>query len=291
MADPSLELSASAKEQPNPDKAAVSYEAHPLRNIVLQEIHSRPFHPLATPARLLHFAFTTDLAQSSADRRAISEFCASRSAPQPDEGAKHHYVALKELALRWEQHSEFTTWTFIVEGAGAATFETAHSLTAPILGALPQPGPMLVSAALSLEADAQAPPLEDIFDESSLVVSTMGRGAAQAATDFRVAGDGFVHFVVRDRGLTRNRAGALAQRLMEIETYRTLALLGLPEAQRCAPRVKAVEDALTGILNVMNVVEGAPADHKLLDEMTRLAAETEADLGGIELPLRREPRL
>jgi uncharacterized membrane-anchored protein len=89
--------------------------------------------------------------------------------------------------------------------------------------------------------------------------------------------DGFVHLLLRDRGLTRNRAGALAQRLLEIETYRTLALLGLPEAQRCAPRVKAVEDALTHILDNMNGADGALADHKLLDDLTRLAAELEAD--------------
>jgi uncharacterized membrane-anchored protein len=260
------------------DNAGRLYEDHPLRDSVLQEIHSRPFHPLTTPAQLLHFAFTADFAQAAADRREISQFCARNGVAGPGGNAKHHCVALKDLALRWEQHSEFTTWTLIVEGAAAADFEAAQALAAPILGSLPQPGPLLVSAALSLEPDAQAPALEEIFDESSLVASTMGRGAALAATDFRLANDGFVHLLVRDRGLTPNRAGALAQRLLESETYRTLALLGLPEAQRCAPRVKAVEEGLAGILNEMNIVEGASADHKLLDDMTRLAAELEADL-------------
>ena len=276
MTDPSFEQPGAARQGPASETGV--FAAHPLRDIVLGEIHSRPFHLLTIPARLEHYAFTTDFAQSSADRRAIGEFCARNGAAAPDAVAKHHFIALKDLALRWEQHSEFTTWTFIVEGAGAGDFETARARIAPIMASLPQPGPLLVSAALSLEPDSSTPAFEDIFDESSLVVSAMGRGAALVATDFRLAADGFVHLIVRDRGLTRNRAGALTQRLLEIETYRTLALLGLPEAQRCAPRVRAVEDGLTHILSEMNGVEGALADHKLLDELTRLAAELEADL-------------
>lgn len=282
MANLSFEQPRPAEQGPRSDKAAdraaPAFEAHPLRGVVLQEIHSRPFHPLETPAQLAHFAFTTDLAQSSADRRAIAVFCAKNGVAAPGAAAKQHHVALKDLALRWEQHSEFTTYTFIVEGAAAASFEEARALAATIMASLPQPGPLLVSAALSLERETQAPAIEENLDESSLVVSAMGRGAALVATDFRLAADGFVHILVRDRALTRNRAGALTQRLLEIETYRTLALLGLPEAQRCAPRVKAVEDALTSILNAMNADEGALADHKLLDAMTRLAAELEADV-------------
>jgi uncharacterized membrane-anchored protein len=258
-------------------KAAIAYDVHPLRDFVLQEIHSRPFHPLATPAQLAHFGFTTDFAQSLADRDALATFCVKSGVAAPGAAAKHHLVNLGGFALRWEQHSEFTTYTFIVEGAAAERFETAYALIAPILPSLPQPGPLLVSAALSLAPDSPSADPEKIFDESSLVVSTMGRGAALAATDFRLRSDRFVHLLLRDRGLTRNRAGALAQRLLEIETYRTLALLGLPEAQRCAPRVKAVEDALTHILDNMNGADGALADHKLLDDLTRLAAELEAD--------------
>lgn len=260
------------------DEASSTFQAHPLREAVLGEIHSRPFHPLSIPARLEHYAFTLDIARASADRRAIVDFCVRHGVAAPDATAKHHFIALKDLALRWEQHSEFTTWTFIVEGVGAASLEAARALIAPTMAVLPRPGLLLVSAALSLEPNAPKPAFEEIFDESSLVVSTMERGAALAATDFRLAGDGFVHLVVRSRSLTRNRAGALTQRLLEIETYRTLALLGLPEAQRSAPRVKAVEDELTNILKAMNLGEDAMADHRLLDEMTRLAAELEADL-------------
>ena len=83
---------------------------------------------------------------------------------------------------------------------------------------------------------------------------------------------------VRSRALSPNRAGAVAQRLLELETYRTLSLLGLPQAQSSGPRIKRVEDALGAILREMNVATDAPADHRLLDELTALAAELEADV-------------
>jgi len=251
---------------------------HPLRSLVLDEIHSRPFQPLTSPAQLFHFAFMTDAGQAAADRRAVARLCAENGAPPPAPGAKHHFVRFGELALRWEQHSEFTTTTFVVEGGAGASFEAARRLCAPLIADLPQAGPLLVSAALTLGPEAGAPPLERLLEERSLVASIVARGGAVAATDFRLAADGFVHILMRGRVLSPNRAGSTAQRLLELETYRTLALLGLPEAQLCAPRIKRVEDALGAILREMNVATDPPADHRLLDELTALAAELEADV-------------
>jgi len=257
---------------------ANAYGDHPLRAFILGEIHSRPFQPLSSPAQLFHFAFLTDAAQAAADRSAVARLCAQNGAPAPAPGAKHHFVRLGDAALRWEQHSEFTTTTFIVEGPAGASPEAARRLCAPMIADLPQAGPLLVSVALHLGPEAEAPPFERLLDERSLVASVIARGAAVAATDFRLAADGFVHIYVRTRALSANRAGATAQRLLELETYRTLSLLGLPEAQASGPRIKRVEDALGAILREMNVATDAPADHRLLDELTALAAELEADV-------------
>ena len=53
--------------------------------------------------------------------------------------------------------------------------------------------------------------------------------------------DGFVRILVLDRGLGAERAGALVQRLLELETYRTFALLGLPKAQELSPSINRIE--------------------------------------------------
>ncbi|MBN9013207.1 MAG: DUF3422 family protein, partial [Rhizobiales bacterium] len=138
-------------------------------------------------------------------------------------------------------------------------------------------GPHLVSVDLHLVVERPTEAFDRLFDASSLAVVSVDGGAAMAATDFRACADGFVRILVRDRALTPARAGALAQRLLEIETYRTLALLGLPEAHRIAPFVKSTEDALVRIANTMTRTDGLAADNALLDEMTALAARLQAE--------------
>jgi len=82
---------------------------HPLRAAVLGEVHARPFTPVETPRRILHFAFDTAGETAKADRAALAEFCLRRGLDPLQPTAKHHRVTLGGVALRWEQHSEFTT--------------------------------------------------------------------------------------------------------------------------------------------------------------------------------------
>ena len=72
-------------------------------------------------------------------------------------------------------------------------------------------------------------------------------------------------------------AGRLAQRLLELETYRTLALLGLPEAQRVAPSIREIEAELPRLLKAMNCSQGVSQNRELLDDITGLATQLEAD--------------
>ena len=51
---------------------------HPLRAAVLGEVHARPFTPIETPCRILHFAFDTAGDAAKADRAAFADFCARR---------------------------------------------------------------------------------------------------------------------------------------------------------------------------------------------------------------------
>ncbi len=101
-------------------------------------------------------------------------------------------------------------------------------------------------------------------------------GDALFATDFQADPGGFVRMLVVDRGLGAERAGALVQRLIELETYRTLALLGLPEAQRLTPSINRIEARLAEVTDEMRHAEKLVDNHRLLDELTELAAELEA---------------
>jgi uncharacterized membrane-anchored protein len=66
------------------------------------------------------------------------------------------------------------------------------------------------------------------------------------------------------------------QRIVETETYRTLALLGLPEAQRLSPSIARIEMRLAEVTEEMRRTDKLIDNHRLLDELTALAAELEA---------------
>jgi uncharacterized membrane-anchored protein len=252
---------------------------HPLRAAVLGEVHARPFTALATPSRVLHFGFETDAASGEADRHALAAFCAARKLPTPPPAAKHHRVGFDGIALRWEQHSEFTTYTWELPcpAGAAAAFQPPSAALAQPMAMLPQPGPLLVAIDLHLLAGgAPAVAPESVLDRASLAVAENSDGKALFATDFRPDEAGFVRILVLDRGLGAERAGALVQRVIELETYRTLALLGLPQAQTLAPAIGRVERRLAEVTEAMQHAAVLADDHRLLDELTALAAETEA---------------
>ena len=260
------------------DHDAARLVPHPLRAAILGELHARPFTAIAVPSRVVHFAFDTSGPQAQADRAHLLALLDARGLKPPAAGEKHHRVAFGTTILRWEQHSEFTTytWEMPADPGGIPFHPDIGSLTSP-MRLLPQPGPLLVAIDLHLLADdppRTAP--ERLFDRASLAVAENSDGAAIYATDFQPGPSGFVRILVIDRGMPAERAGALVQRVLEIATYRTLALLGLPEAQRLAPSVADGERRLVEVTEAMRNAGDLASNHRLLNELTALAAEVEA---------------
>jgi uncharacterized membrane-anchored protein len=119
----------------------------------------------------------------------------------------------------------------------------------------------------------------DRFDPASLCYSLVENGSAAILTDFRQDEDGLTQILILAHDLTPARAGALAQLLLEIETYRTLALLSLPLTRSMTSELRHMESRLAAITDEMctNLVERRDSD-VLLSELTGLAAELEAGI-------------
>ncbi len=252
------------------------FEDHPLRSAVLHEIHARPFHMMEAPRIVLNYAFMTDGAQSAASRDSLAALCARNGLPQPSADARHHVVDLAGGTLRWERHAEFTTYSWDVRAsAGALPADT------PFGEAFEPPGPLMVAVRLDLVADDR--PVADIlasYDPGSLAVSEVAGGRGVIASDFREDGDGYTRLLVIDRGFEPQEAGPVVQRLLELETYRTLALLALPEAQRLHPEIRRIETELVANTGRFRASEGFEANRRLLDDLTALAGELEAGAAG-----------
>lgn len=257
-----------------------SLYAHPLREAVLRELHARPFTPIDTPRRVLLFAFAGGAAQARADREALTALCATRGMTPPPEGAIHHRSHFDGGDLRWESHSEFSTYTWELPSAAAngRPFVPRASELATGMKQIPQPGPLIVAIDLHLISNPGGGfELEKVFDRASLAAANNSDGAALFATDFKPDEDGFIRILVINRSMNAERIGALVQRVLELETYRTLALLGLPEAQRIAPSIGKIERRLAELTEQLRERGDLMTNHHMLDELTALAGGLEAD--------------
>ncbi len=183
---------------------------HPLRAAILSEVHARPFTPIETPRRVLHFAFDTAGDAAKRDRAALADLCARRQLEPLKASAKHHRVVFGGAMLRWEQHSEFTTYTWELPSPRRRRRSSAAPVRWPRRWrSLPQPGPLLVALDLHLLAEKKKKfAVENLFDRASLAVAENSDGDALFATDFQADPAGFVRILVLDRGLGAERAGA-----------------------------------------------------------------------------------
>lgn len=245
---------------------------HPLRPAVLGEVHSRPFHLVPTPRVILQLEFLKDGADFAADLALLAGLARSRGVSGPEEAAPHFSIGWGTGRLRWERHSEFTTWRW---DAPAEIGYDEACLGHPFGDTFRAPGLLISALRLDLREPAEGEAALRRFDETSLCYSTMAGGAARGATDFRQDAQGLTRILVIDDGLGPARAGALTQRLMEIETYRTLALLGLPAARAVNPDIRRIESDLQDITDRLGSATEL-GSHALLDAIIALASDLEA---------------
>ena len=184
--------------------------------------------------------------------------------------------------MKWERHTEFVRYKFIIAGmkAGSDPFDDPAIAAVPADWLASLPGQVMVAAHVALlppDPD-EANPLATarrLLPGNVLVGSVVSSGAAAAFTDFRVRPDGFSRLLVQDRSLTPAQGGRVVQRLLEIDTYRIMALLALPVAQALAPEIARSEREVAGITAAM-VTAGTQDEPVLLERLTRLAAEIDS---------------
>jgi uncharacterized membrane-anchored protein len=251
---------------------------HPLRSALNDEVHARPPEALVAPLRLSYLALF--LEDRERQWRSICALAERYGRAPPIAGANHYSADLGPFRLKWERHTEFSRFKFIVAGAGEDPF------AAPAIDFVPAdwlenlPGEVITAAHLALvRARADSIDIEAVsrqfFDGHVLVGARVAGGAAITLTDFQVRADGFARFLVEDQSMTPRQAGRTVQRLVEIDAYRLMALLALPVARQLAPALSQTERELSEITAAL-VHASQPDEPLLLERLTRLQAEIES---------------
>ena len=233
---------------------------HPHRAMLHNEIHARPPEAMTAPLAIAHIVMLADAAGREASRAHVAALLRDHHLALPDADTTHLRMDLGAYRMRWELHTEFVSWTFMVPMAADAFGErepasAADAVPRGWLAALP--GHCLCSLnlwVLPTHTSGSGSPVKHVLHEDT---------------------DGFVRILVLDRALTPPRAGALVQRLLEIETYRMAALLGLPAAREAASVLAFAERELAELADAIRTAN-RDAEPALLDRLTRLAGQVES---------------
>ncbi len=247
-----------------------------LRQPLHDEVHARPPARLSTPERIAHLALRIPPGQRAAEEAALAALAAQHGLPAPSFASGYLWFDCGAFRLKWERHTEFTGITiFRAMGAGAPADDRALDAV-PAVWRASLPGTTIVYAEVDVRrADGEDPgALVASFGDATVAGARVSDGAGVVLTDFRRDDDGCTRFVAIDRTLTGRQAGRLAQRLLDIETYRMMALLAYPVAREASAPLSDAERRLAAITAKM-VAAGVADDSALLDELMRLAAEVE----------------
>lgn len=247
---------------------------HPQRLKLAAELHSRPFIRLRAPACVSHLAIHS-APRAEHDEHILAALCARFGVAAPARGAQHFFHDFGHFSLKWERHTEFSTYSFIEQDRLAADFAETPMRHLPNdwLGMLS--GKVIVASHIITETgepfELGNPRLRRLFPAVPLVGSRVLSGG-ELWTDFQVGPDGFSRFVLRDTGLREMQLGRLAQRICEIETYAMMALLALPLARGNAALLDETEADVTRLGLRMQGLDAAADEDLLLHEISRLAA-------------------
>ena len=262
----------------NPPKGPCFVD-HPLRSALIEEVHARPFAALEPPVQASHLALVSGEYGAAADFAHLVRLCQRYGLSPPTEGSKHFACDFGTFRLKWERHGEFCTYTFFCPSSGEQPFSSAAILTVPRDWLEALPGERLVAIHVAVEPRKRPSPsaadLAAIFRSETVSGSRVFGGGALAWTDFAVHEDGFGRILVRDIGLDHFEAGRLVQRLLEIETYRMMALIALPLVQEHGPQISLIEEETAKIARSLSKIAGLEDTRALLTRLSRLSADVE----------------
>ena len=260
---------------------------HPLRYRLSSEMHARPFPFMEAPQTIVFLALksTRDATGQTADLAHLAALLDHYGAPKPQEGSTHYFGDLGKYHLKWEQHTEFATYTIFSEGLSARPFDPAEFEVFPQTWLDQVPNTRITSALLRVMARPEADEdmrqsLDEWFVSESLAAANVLDDAATVSSDFRIDSAGHLRFGgFVSAGTGRRRVGRIVQRLCEIETYKTMSMLGFADVRDFGGELNALDAQLGDLIGAMRGSSARVEEtlHELLDvsvSLEQLTART-----------------
>ncbi len=256
-----------------------SFKEHPLRAALTAEMHARPHAPLQAPAEVSHIVAITGEETAEKDIEHLRKLCQAFKVSPPASDASQFDADLGPFRVKWERHTEFSTYTLMTEKPFDRPFKEAPATRAPADWLAAIPGEVVT--ALHIACESRDMPVRDAvdvaaaFDNNDVVGGHVIEGRGFIWTDYRVHADGFMRVLIRELDLSPSSLGRLLRRAAELETYRMMAMLSLPLARDARPEIATLEQQLSGILQELAGSGSTSDERELLARLSSVAAETE----------------
>lgn len=257
-----------------------------LRTALHNEVLLRPPPRMGLPVQIACVVVRNADVDIAAECAHLAKLPGQKDLQVDQLAALHLRVQAGPCTLRWERHTEFTRYTLLRALPPSTLINDVPQQYVSQL--LPDddwlaniPGATLAAMHLVMlwgeppHAVTRATAYDHWFAEGAAVASLMGNPThACVVTDLALQSDGFERLlVIATPGMSEPRAGRIAQRLLDLETYRIMALRGLHAAQQLMPSVSALESELALVSGrLRNILVDNQA---LLDQLSPLHAALE----------------
>lgn len=255
-----------------------------LRHALNDELHIHPYEPLTPPERVLYLAMLVTPEERHIEDDHLAVLAQQMGGAEPIHRGNQVRYYFGDLRLKVERHQEFTRYKFVyhvpeVTSEEPFAKEVVSLLPADWLAGIP--GQTLTALDIAVmpyakEAD-HAAMLECYagqFDTDSFTASQFGRSKGLALTDFVIRENGLMRVLLLTRAQLPSQNGRMLLRVIEMETYRMLALMALPDARNLLHQLPEADQKLTLLTHAIAQGDGVD-DEELLEELTALAANVE----------------
>ncbi len=279
----------------------------PQRTALHNEVHARPSARIRLPALIVYVAVLNEGVSRDAECAHLNRL--PGQAELTPERMQDNFLRLRleGLTVKWERHTEFTRYSLVQDLPanallGASEPDLLSQLAVPPQWLAQVPGRTVAAVQLAMvhapldDATALMAQAVTWLGGRTVVASLLGSNAASVAgqgaepanrhgyehpmghswalTQFRLQPDGFERMlVIAPEGTSQTRAGRIAARLLELETYRLMALRGLPVVKALGPMLAQAESDLVRI--TAQLENKSASDQELLDTLVSLAAGVE----------------
>ncbi len=225
------------------------------------ELHARPYIKLSNNLRTFHFAYLIKENDEKKSWAYLDKFLSKINFQKlPKESSKYWVAEGKDLIIRYECHTEFISLTLIYPNKienekNPKLFNENFLRLLPIDFLKNFPGNHFLSSWIEMlptKHNFKPIDVEKFFYHDNFAGSKVAEDGANVFMSFKsdrtnFLGSGFRRVFIQNKNLRTRRTGRLLQRIVELETYQVLSLLGLPQVRQETSNLSNLEKQITEI--------------------------------------------